>query len=80
MNEFAVGNDKSCRYFCMNSPLLGKDNYCFSLSAYNGRMIDLEKKKKEKRKRNLSSMQEVTYSREFKRADQAGGFVTREIK
>ncbi|MFB6468356.1 YfhE family protein [Cytobacillus sp. Hz8] len=40
----------------------------------------MEKKKKEKRRRNLSSMQEVTYSREFRRADQAGGFKTREIK
>ena len=33
-----------------------------------------EKKKKDKSKSTLSSMQEVTYSREFKLADQAGGF------
>ncbi|AYA74882.1 MULTISPECIES: YfhE family protein [Robertmurraya] len=33
-----------------------------------------DKKKKDKSKSTLSSMQEVTYSREFKLADQAGGF------
>jgi hypothetical protein len=33
-----------------------------------------DKKKKDKTKSTLSSMQEVTYSREFKLADQAGGF------
>ncbi|MDZ5474566.1 YfhE family protein [Bacillus sp. 31A1R] len=34
-----------------------------------------DKKKKDKSKSTLSSMQEVTYSREFKMADRAGGFV-----
>ncbi|MFD1739681.1 YfhE family protein [Bacillus salitolerans] len=34
----------------------------------------MEKKKRDKTKSTLSSMQEVTYSREFKRADKAGGF------
>lgn len=33
-----------------------------------------DKKKKDKSKSTLSSMQEVVYSREFKLADQAGGF------
>ncbi|MFE8700578.1 YfhE family protein [Cytobacillus sp. FJAT-54145] len=33
-----------------------------------------DKKRKDKSKSTLSSMQEVTYSREFKLADQAGGF------
>jgi hypothetical protein len=37
-------------------------------------MIPVEKKRKEKTKSALSSMQEVTYSREFKRADRAGGY------
>ncbi|WP_456272056.1 YfhE family protein [Bacillus sp. AK031] len=33
-----------------------------------------DKKKRDKTKSVLSSMQEVTYSREFKRADRAGGY------
>ena len=33
-----------------------------------------DKKRKDKSKSTLSSMQEVTYSREFKMADRAGGF------
>ncbi len=33
-----------------------------------------DKKKRDKTKSNLSSMQEVTYSREFRNADRAGGF------
>ncbi|WP_010677482.1 YfhE family protein [Bacillus timonensis] len=33
-----------------------------------------EKKRDNKSKSTLSSMQEVTYSREFKMADRAGGF------
>ncbi|WP_080848312.1 YfhE family protein [Cytobacillus gottheilii] len=33
-----------------------------------------EKKRKDKTKSTLSSMQEVTYSREFKMADRAGGY------
>ncbi|RIW32315.1 YfhE family protein [Bacillus salacetis] len=37
-------------------------------------MIPLEKKRQERTKSALSSMQEVTYSREFKRADRAGGY------
>jgi hypothetical protein len=34
----------------------------------------MEKKKKDKTKSTLSSMQEVTYSHEFKKADRAGGY------
>ncbi|PLR83636.1 YfhE family protein [Bacillus canaveralius] len=34
----------------------------------------MEKKKRDKTKSTLSSAQEITYSREFKLADQAGGF------
>ncbi|WP_074033871.1 YfhE family protein [Bacillus massilinigeriensis] len=34
----------------------------------------MDKKKKEKQRHTLTSMQEVTYSREFKMADKAGGF------
>jgi hypothetical protein len=36
----------------------------------------MDKKKREKNKNTLSSMQEVTYSREFKQADRAAGFIT----
>ncbi|WP_210367377.1 YfhE family protein [Bacillus sp. REN3] len=35
----------------------------------------MEKKKREQTKNTLSSMQEVTYSREFKKADRAGGYI-----
>jgi hypothetical protein len=39
--------------------------------------MEMEKKKKDKMKKStLSSMQEVTYSREFKMADRAGGFIS----
>jgi hypothetical protein len=38
-------------------------------------MKKMPKDKKIKTKSNLSSMQAVTYEREFKRADRAGGFV-----
>ncbi|WP_415817196.1 YfhE family protein [Mesobacillus thioparans] len=34
----------------------------------------MDKKKREKTKSSLSSMQEVTYSREFKKADRAAGY------
>ncbi|WP_246943055.1 YfhE family protein [Bacillus pinisoli] len=34
------------------------------------------KKRKDKSKSTLSSMQEVTYSREFRMADRAGGFIS----
>ncbi|EIJ82074.1 hypothetical protein PB1_04020 [Bacillus methanolicus PB1] len=37
----------------------------------------MEKKKREKMKSTLSSAQEVTYKREFKMADRAGGFTER---
>ncbi|HZG69959.1 MAG TPA: YfhE family protein [Chondromyces sp.] len=37
----------------------------------------MEKKKGQKARRNLSSAQEVTYSREFKMADRAGGYSRR---
>ncbi|PWW25439.1 YfhE-like protein [Cytobacillus oceanisediminis] len=40
----------------------------------------MDKKKKDKSKSTLSSMQEVTYSREFKRADKAGGFAGKQPK
>jgi len=33
-----------------------------------------EKKRKDRVKNSLSSMQEVTYSREFKAADRVGGY------
>ncbi|WP_243291566.1 YfhE family protein [Bacillus sp. FJAT-47783] len=36
-------------------------------------MVD-KKKKHEKNRSNLSSAQEVTYSRDFKMADRAGGY------
>ncbi|WP_423409471.1 YfhE family protein [Heyndrickxia sp. MSNUG] len=34
----------------------------------------MDKKKKDKAKSTLSSMQEVTYSHEFKKADRAAGY------
>ena len=34
----------------------------------------MEKKKKDKTKSTLSSMQEFTYSHEFRKADRAGGY------
>ncbi|WP_019242940.1 MULTISPECIES: YfhE family protein [Bacillus] len=39
----------------------------------------MEKKKKEKIKKKLRSTQEVLYAREFKKADQAGGFSQKTI-
>ncbi|MDQ0231735.1 YfhE family protein [Metabacillus malikii] len=36
-----------------------------------------EKKRRDRTKSTLSSMQEVTYAHEFKKADRAGGYVTR---
>lgn len=36
-----------------------------------------DKKKRDKSKSTLSSMQEVTYSREFKNADRAGGYISK---
>lgn len=39
-----------------------------------------DKKKKEKAKYTLTSTQEVTYQREFKLADRAGGFDDRRQK
>ncbi|MFC0273831.1 YfhE family protein [Metabacillus herbersteinensis] len=35
-----------------------------------------DKRKNEKTKSTLSSSQEVTYSREFKMADRAGGYIS----
>ncbi|MED3550568.1 YfhE family protein [Cytobacillus praedii] len=43
-------------------------------------MIAVDKKTKDKKKRTLSSMQEVNYAREFQRADRAGGYVDRNTK
>lgn len=40
----------------------------------------MDKKSKDKSKSTLSSMQEVVYSREFKLADQAGGFTKKKSK
>ncbi|MDQ0163047.1 YfhE family protein [Bacillus alveayuensis] len=34
-----------------------------------------KKKKQDRNKSNLTSAQEVTYSREFKMADRAGGYI-----
>ncbi|MFS0784676.1 YfhE family protein [Bacillus sp. 1P06AnD] len=34
----------------------------------------MEKKKKDQTKRTLTSMQEFLYSKDFKKADRAGGF------
>ncbi|MGM0877006.1 MAG: YfhE family protein [Bacillota bacterium] len=36
-----------------------------------------DKKKRDKIKNTLSSSQEVTYSREFKSADRAGGYISK---
>ncbi|WP_313801584.1 YfhE family protein [Cytobacillus sp.] len=43
-------------------------------------MIAVDKKTKNKKKRTLSSMQEVLYEREFQRADRAGGYVDNKAK
>lgn len=43
-------------------------------------MCHMDKKSKDKSKSTLSSMQEVVYSREFKLADQAGGFTKKKSK
>ncbi|NHM33316.1 YfhE family protein [Neobacillus terrae] len=40
----------------------------------------MEKRKKEKSKFTLTSMQEVTYQRAFKMADRAGGFEQKRSK
>jgi hypothetical protein len=37
-------------------------------------VISVDKKKKDKIKNKLRSTQEVLYSKEFRRADQAGGY------
>jgi hypothetical protein len=43
-----------------------------------GRVIRMaDKKRKEKRRHTLSSMQEVTYSHEFRAADRAAGFANK---
>jgi hypothetical protein len=39
-----------------------------------------EKKKRDKTKRTLTSAQEVTYSRDFKLADQAGGYTSKRAR
>ena len=39
-----------------------------------------EKKKREKARNTLSSAQEVTYARDFKLADQAGGYTAKKAK
>lgn len=39
-----------------------------------------EKRKREKTKSTLTSAQEVTYARDFKLADQAGGYTTKKAK
>ncbi|WP_226671234.1 YfhE family protein [Metabacillus litoralis] len=36
-----------------------------------------DRKKRDKSKSTLSSMQEVTYSREFQKADRAGGYISK---
>ncbi|MGM7724143.1 YfhE family protein [Metabacillus sp. Hm71] len=40
-------------------------------------IVAADKKKRDKTKQTLSSMQEVTYSREFKMADRAGGYISK---
>lgn len=39
-----------------------------------------EKRKAEKTKSTLSSAQEVSYARDFKMADQAGGYTTKKAR
>ncbi|OOE00022.1 hypothetical protein BO219_13885 [Anoxybacillus kestanbolensis] len=39
-----------------------------------------DKKKRDKTKSTLSRAQEVTYARDFKRADQAGGFTAKHAR
>ncbi len=39
------------------------------------RVNNMDKRTKNKKKRSLSATQEVLYSREFKRADRAGGYL-----
>lgn len=43
-------------------------------------MVVKKKKDKDREKYTLSSMQEVTYQRDFKMADRAGGFSDRKTK
>lgn len=43
-------------------------------------MADNHKKKRDRSKSTLSSMQEVLYAHEFKLADQAGGFTAKQAK
>lgn len=51
------------------------------MNRFFERMIFVgEKKKRDKTKKTLSSAQEVTYQREFKLADIAGGYVQRREK
>lgn len=40
-----------------------------------GELKMADKRKREKTRNSLSGAQEVTYSREFKRADRAGGYI-----
>lgn len=61
---------------------MGKVRMCCSILTIierNDRSM-VEKKKKEKPKFTLTSMQEVTYQRDFKMADRAGGFDERRTK
>lgn len=44
------------------------------------KMAEKKKKDKDRGKYTLSSMQEVAYQREFKRADRAGGYTDRKTK
>lgn len=61
---------------------------CFSLRFFvqmiqkhmKGMILMVDKKKKEKGKVSLTSAQEVTYQRDFKMADQAGGYDDRRSK
>ncbi|KYD28147.1 YfhE family protein [Parageobacillus toebii NBRC 107807] len=40
----------------------------------------VEKRRQEKTKRTLTRAQEITYSRDFKLADQAGGYTAKKAK
>lgn len=43
-------------------------------------MVDTTKKKRDRSKSTLSNAQEVTYSHEFKLADQAGGYTAKKAR
>ncbi len=66
----------------MHLCLLGKLNFPIGQKMLKGmsKMAEKKKKDKDRGKYTLSSMQEVAYQREFKRADRAGGYTDRKTK